>query len=350
MAVRLSVPDTLIFVTSMTDCTSCTKKLPTDGRCMTCAECGKSLHLGKSCSGVAESTFQAMGQTKREAWKCKHCRSSAPEGNASASTTDSRTVAPSGDLSVAQELAALREQLQGITDTIGNLLPLREKVDELLSLKPKIDEVLALKQSVATLDNSVQDLTARVAASEALSGKLEERVTELTATLSLQSKAISQLRGELNDSEQYSRQSNLELHGLPFTPGENLRTVLSDLAQKLEVKEFDAKDVVAVHRLPARQNKTPTVLIRFASLYMRDIWWAARKKLRPLSEDRLSPPLYLNENLTQANKDLYWKARVRGKDAHYRFVWAKNGKIFVRKEEGSPRIRVQSAADLEQLI
>lgn len=337
-------------VTIMNDCASCTKKLPSDGRCMTCAECRKSFHLGKSCSGIAETTFQAMGPAKREAWKCKNCRSLSADGSNTTGGSDSGSATPSADLSVAQELGALREQLQAIKDTIGSLLPLRDKVDELLALKPKIDEVLALKESVTVLDNSVQNLTARVTASEQLSKNLEEQVTELTATLSLQSKAISQLRAELNDSEQYSRLSNLELNGLPFTPGENLRAVLSDLAQKLEVTEFDDKDVVAVHRLPARQNKTPTVLIRFASTYIRDTWWAARKKLRPLSEDTLSPPLYLNENLTQANKDLYWKARSKGKEADYKFVWTRNGKIFARKEEGSPRIRLESIADLEQLI
>lgn len=328
----------------MTDCASCTKKLPNDGRLMSCTECRQSFHLGKSCSGIAENTFQAMGPAKRDAWKCRSCRASVSEGNASATSTDS------GDLSVAQELVTLREQLQAIKDTLANLLPLPEKVDELLALKPKIDEVLALKQSVATLDSSVQTLSARTAASEALSKKLEEQVTELTTVLSLQSKEISRLRAQLNDSEQYSRQSNLELHGLPFTPGENLRVVLSDLAQKLDVAEFDARDVVAVHRLPARENKTPIVLIRFASPYMRDIWLAARKKLRPLAKDSLSPPLFLNENLTQANKDLFWKARSRGKEANYKFVWTKNGKIFARKEEGSPLIRVESAEDLEQLI
>lgn len=45
--------------------------------------------------------------------------------------------------------------------------------------------------------------------------------------------------------------------------------------------------------------------------------------------------IYVNEQMTSTNRDLFFKARNAVKEVGYKFIWFKNNKIFVRKNEGS---------------
>ena len=43
--------------------------------------------------------------------------------------------------------------------------------------------------------------------------------------------------------------------------------------------------------------------------------------------------LYVNENLTQRRKGLFWLAKQKAKELDYKFVWASNGQIFIRVDK-----------------
>ncbi|KAG0425225.1 hypothetical protein HPB47_027597 [Ixodes persulcatus] len=74
------------------------------------------------------------------------------------------------------------------------------------------------------------------------------------------------LEGDLNDLEQRSRSTNLEIHGLPCDKDENLERIIADLGDKLDLPPLQAGDVLAIHRLAAKPGPAPPVLIRFASV------------------------------------------------------------------------------------
>lgn len=77
---------------------------------------------------------------------------------------------------------------------------------------------------------------------------------------------------------------------------------------------------------------------------------AARGRLKNLCQTDNDPKLFFNDNLTQANRELFWLTRTRGKESRFRFVWLKNAKIFAKKEEGSPVIRINTVRDLAKLV
>lgn len=171
----------------------------------------------------------------------------------------------------------------------------------------------------------------------------------LEGCVSSQAAIILRLQSELNDTEQYSRSSNLEIHDLPATPDENLGVFLSDLSQKLEIPSFSPNQVSAIHRLPKRKSGPATVLVRFTSKEVRDRCLAARSKLRDLTNSSDQTPLYFSENLTKSNRELFFASRAVAKEHNIQFVWAKNGRIYLRKEEGEPAIRLHQLSDLERL-
>ncbi|XP_064475427.1 uncharacterized protein K02A2.6-like [Ornithodoros turicata] len=68
------------------------------------------------------------------------------------------------------------------------------------------------------------------------------------------------------------------------------------------------------------------------------------------NEETSSVPPPLEGRPKRRYRELFWKARSKAKESHYRFIWVKNGRIFVRKAEGEMVIRIANAADLENIV
>lgn len=317
---------------------------------MTCSECRKVYHLGQSCSGIADSTFTTMGPVKRDKWRCRSCRSQEPRRVPSGVSQDD----PQGVLTQLSLLHEKIDSLMTVKKSVDSLCNLPAKVDELMALKPAFDflqsTVGEVQKSIEFLSNQYDSVLSRVAASELALRETQAETASLRATVSEQSLTINQLRDEVNEAEQYSRLSNLEISGLPVLPGENLAVRVCDLADRIGLSGFQAIDIQAVHRLPSRKDKTPVVLIRFRSVSIKDRWMSARSNVRSLAEAESGSRIYFNENLTRANRELFWLARNQGKEKKYKFVWVKNGKIFARKLENAPLVRINHANDLEKLV
>lgn len=320
---------------------------------MTCSECTFSYHLGQSCSGIADSTFTTMGAGKRDKWRCRTCRTGEARPNASAPRE-----------SLQAEPLDFSAQLTIVNKKLDVLLSLKESVNTLLQLPPKVDHLLALKPLVDKLTNTVEEVQK---AAEFFSAKYDTLVAEVTSqgqvvkelqgevgmlreNVSSQSAEIHRLKSELNDSEQHSRRANLEIKGVVVTPNEDLPKFVSELAIKIGLDHFQASDILAVHRLPARRDKVPDIIVKFASVGMKDSWMNGRGRLRTLHAMGSEPLLFFNENLTRVNRELFWMTRTRGKENRYKFVWVKNGRIFAKKDESHTLVRVNSVADLEKIV
>ncbi|CAN8000456.1 unnamed protein product, partial [Ixodes hexagonus] len=92
-------------------CVLCSDPLPTDGRFMTCTDCTHAYHLGKKCSGIAESTFKGMSAAKIDKWRCLACRGGMPKASFEGESASSSQVEPNDFLAqlsmVHQKLALL---------------------------------------------------------------------------------------------------------------------------------------------------------------------------------------------------------------------------------------------------
>lgn len=335
-------------MSNSTECIACFAEVPFDGGFMTCASCKHVYHLD-ACSGIAERTFKSMGASKRDKWICRTCRSR--ENRLSTGSVSEDTPSDGGNAVAAQlaEINSKLELLHSLKANVDRLCDLPAKVDDLLSLKPSVAE---MKETIKGLQESVKKyevLMQTVTENEKEVKLLRSEVSALQATMSDQTAVIAQLQSNINTNEQYSRRCNLEIHGVPCTRGENLKETLVDLAQKVEIASFDPAEVVACHRLRSRHDGTAPILVQFTSVSSKEHWMSARKKLATLSRSEHQQRLYFNDNLTRANKDLFWQARNKGKEKQYKFVWVKNAIIFAKKDETSVALRISSTRDLEKI-
>lgn len=332
-------------MTDNDDCIACHIVLPDDGRFMKCAECEHSYHLGQTCSGIAPNTFTTMGQAKRDAWVCKTCRSNKKRAGTQ----------PQVDLPHAGEAASTENLLLlEIKKSVESLPLLHEKVDSMLLMKAEVVKltktVQDLEEAVTVLTKDYHDVTKELKESQKMVKANEAEISALKFKVQEQALELKHIREEQNAAEQYSRNANLEIHGLPAQLNENLHDVLNDLAGKLELPNFSTADIAAVHRLPGKREVIPTVLIRFKSVSTKELWSEARKKLRPLHDSGSLPKLFFNDNLTKMNRDLFWSARTAAKAKGYKFAWVKSGKIYVKKDEKASLIRVNRQEDVEKIV
>ena len=59
--------------------------------------------------------------------------------------------------------------------------------------------------------------------------------------------------------------------------------------------------------------------------------------------------LYINENLTQRRKRLFWKTKQKAIELDYSYIWSNNGQIYVRKDQDNDRIAIKTESDLDNL-
>lgn len=230
---------------------------------------------------------------------------------------------------------------------------LHSKLDALLLLKTEFSKLATtvndVEKSVYFLAKKYDTVLSELKSTQEKVATQEVEMQALKRTLQVQSKQLEQLLHEQNEAEQYSRKGNMEIHGFPMAVNENLSEWIVQLAEMLKVPKFSAGDIVAIHRLPAKQGFIPAVLVRFASVAIKETWFGLRGKLRQLYESDALPRLFFNENLTRTNRRLFSLARVAAKANNYKFVWVKGGKIFVKKFEDAPLIRVNSEADIGKI-
>lgn len=183
---------------------------------------------------------------------------------------------------------------------------------------------------------------------------IEKDVSEMKKEIGVLNNEVLKLKSSLNDLEQYSRNCNLEISGIPTSENENLTETLGKIAQL--VGFHDDLNIAKIHRVPTRSNKDPKPIICQFNLRSDrdDFLLKARGKknlnINDLDSNFVPSTFYVNEHLTMQNKYILSKAKQFRRDhQEFKYVWCRDGKVFVRKNENSKAIRIKSDTDLTQL-
>lgn len=315
-------------------CLACHKSFHGEEQYLLCCECNFHYHVG-NCSGVSLSAYRKKTDATIKTWKCATCKTTKPRGSHNTTNFNDET-----EVDLSREINEIHRKL-------AVLIEMKVKVDALDEIKATVDSV---EQAVQEMAKKYDEVISQMKQQNADITGLKKRVEKLEVKVN--DFEIGKLKQELNDLDQYSRRLNLEIHGMPYHAGENLLDKLNRLADDLDVPHLSDQDVEAVHRLPPKRktdnaSKTetvPPILVRFFSRKIRDSWLAKKSELR-----KTKSKIFLNENLTAQNKQLFWKMKTRAVEREYQFVWHKSGKLFVRRSPRDRVIRIITMDDLEKI-
>jgi uncharacterized protein YoxC len=101
----------------------------------------------------------------------------------------------------------------------------------------------------------------------------------------------------------------------------------------------------------------PIVIITFKSKINKTNFLAAKGNLTltnicdfmTLTEEEKKQTIYINENLTEKQRYLYYLARQKKKELGYRFCWTRHGSVFMRKDEHGKVTKIEKESDLKDL-
>lgn len=200
-----------------------------------------------------------------------------------------------------------------------------------------------LKKSVQFMSNQYDKLLEEVVVLKCIKANHEVMTTKIVS-----------LENRVNELEQYSRCKNIEIKGVEECPDENLKQLVVKIANKLGATEIIEKNIDIVHRVGNMNNRSPKdIIVQFKDRESRNRV-ISNKKVRIVSNEvtggKNVNPIYLNEHLTPFNKQLFWEAKLKSKECDYRYVWVKDGKIFVRKNEKDRACRIRNEEDLKKIV
>uniref|UniRef100_A0A8D8Y1M0 FP protein C-terminal domain-containing protein n=1 Tax=Cacopsylla melanoneura TaxID=428564 RepID=A0A8D8Y1M0_9HEMI len=195
------------------------------------------------------------------------------------------------------------------------------------------------------------------------SGKIDEFLVEMKELREKQAaleKENYELRRQvksmaiiIEDLDQYSRNRNIQIDNVPEEQDEDLKEMVINVGKKLDV-EIETKEIDAIHRLPTtRKESIKPIVVQFTTRQVRENIMSKRKTkittrdLKMAGEEKI---VYINEHLTRNKKSIMFEARKLKNEKGYKFLWTRNGKIFIRKEERSHVIELRCIDDLEKIV
>ena len=148
--------------------------------------------------------------------------------------------------------------------------------------------------------------------------------------------------------------------GVPQFQNENVTEIILSLSSKLDVN-LTANDVSIAHRIPVKRPRLSSesnvtrrhsgIIVRFISRQKRNEMYSNRMKAKDISDFPVQGmnKLYVNENLTQRCKRLFWLAKQKAKGLDYKFIWTSNSQIFIREDEKADNLPIRTEYVLDNL-
>ncbi|XP_013195979.1 uncharacterized protein LOC106139142 [Amyelois transitella] len=172
---------------------------------------------------------------------------------------------------------------------------------------------------------------------------------------------IKQLEAKVENLERQLKSSSIELRNIPSQINETKEDLINIVkaagtALDLHVETSTIKDVYRVHG----KTNNKTIVAELNSVVLKENLIKAVKnhnKKNPekkfstanLKVEGPSIPVYLSESLPAKSRKLFYLARNTASASGFKYCWTHNGRVFLRKTDGSPLIRVECEEDINSL-
>lgn len=206
-----------------------------------------------------------------------------------------------------------------------------------------VDKVVTkLKDSIDFNTKIIEDLRSELC-------KRDQAITDLQQQLH---RINADFQEEVDQINHYSRRNNIEIHGIPELPQENIYSLLHNIGKTLDC-EVQQHDIDIAHRIPSTNKSLPRpIIVKFLNRWKKNEIMVAKKNKKMLTSSlgfsTLDQPIFINDHLTPKTKGILRRAKeLRNKG--FKFVWSRDGKVFVRKDETSQVKTVKSIDDIVKL-
>ena len=163
---------------------------------------------------------------------------------------------------------------------------------------------------------------------------------------------VNDFQRPINNIEQYLRVDNVEVVGLP-EPAEDLtdEDSLVDVFNQLDhgfTEPISSYDINISLVIPSRRRDGKRVVIcKFMSRKSKIAVLEAKKYKKDLKYN--NNLIFINEHLSPNNRKLFALASEKKHSLDYKYLWTKNGTIFMRKNDTAQAIIINDEEDIYNL-
>lgn len=294
--------------------------------------CQNVFHI--KCASTKNHDSQLLTRGAKKEWQCDGCKPAKDKSSLSSSKSASFSTAVTKEFLVKTFEAFKNEVFEELHKNSKDFTDFRASLD---FFSDALDKTNKLMEEVRTSCN-----------------ELKKENQELRRENLALKNQVTSVEIRMRNLEQYSRRTNIEISGVPETKGEVVGELLQDVAKAVRVDMRHA-NVVAAHRVPTfNKQRAAPIIVKFVTSEERDMWITAFKEVRPLTADKINPAfnkvkVFINEHLSPENKKLLSKTKEVAREKGYKYVWSREGKLFVRRENGDRCKKIDSESDLIKL-
>lgn len=293
-----------------------------------CKQCEAWFHI--KCVNMKKNELEAIISSKYK-WKCDSCVKK------KSSLIDSAA----GGADKTEKL-----------DTIEKLL--LDLVSQVRELKDQFKEQ---QKSLEYTHDKLDDQGKLINTTNEELKKIKVEVEQLK-TENVNLRAVNEnLQSRVNHLEIYSRRNCVEIHGIPqLSKNENLLSIIQDVGRALHFPITDTM-LDAYHRMKSTQNQknaAPGIIIKFCRRVDVEEFFRRKKIKRTLTTRDLNiglqgeaNPVYINESLSPSQRQLFYHCRQFKLKNSTKYLWTKNGIIYMRGNENSQVVQINSEKDLK---
>lgn len=289
-----------------------------------CMFCNNYLHV--ECTKVR--TSEKLKNIRRDIWKCDSC-------------TDKYENDPMYDMMVKimikqNEIIAQNTEIHAQFSKITKLeTKANEHAKSLEFISKKFDDFVTFTQETKhTLADHNKKLV-----------ELENDNSNLKTT-------VESLKARVEELEQRSRNCNIEITNIPETTREDPVLVVVKIGEALGVVNPESAIQVA-HRVPSKRSPKP-LIVNFVSRKHREEWMQAYRKKKGLSAEEINnnfpkQRVYINDHLAPHMKRLFGEVKSCAKQQQIKYVWSRDGKIYVKKDDNHKVLKINSIQDMNKI-
>ena len=241
----------------------------------------------------------------------------------------------------------IKEMLVEIHTTVATILRENQELKQ---------EILELKSALNANQRETEKLKTNLTKAEKASDTLRNELNHTRMKLKDHIEEMNNLEEKYDDLEQYSRKNSLEILGVPEGAYTSTDEVVIRIGEAINV-DIKPEDIEISHKL--KRKTTKPVIVKFVSQKVKSLLYKARTKLKNVKTSDVFPSspfasredqrIFINENLTNYLRELYWKANKMKKDNMITSTWTMDGKIFVKTSPSGAPVRIYCVEDLDDL-
>lgn len=344
------------------NCKKCTRPVRGNTKIVNCSSCNALFH--PSCGKISDSLIKEIEEGTSD-WRCPSCRSTDKRKSIVSNNVRQRNASVSSDINDKQEATSVP-----IDTTIGSNISvtLNNLSASFKMLNAQHQQLTSSFDTISRQLEELQSLSTAVTAHD-------KKIITLETENKFMKSTIKALSLRLDNVDQKFYNNKLQISRVPYTEGEDLYNITAEIGKNLKIY-INKDDILDAHRFRSvnmnnRNSPIPTdgiqptssnnenkqssrdnpIIIQFKSVYVKN---SILKSYRNFKNNLYfdideKNRIFINDHLSSNRRRLFYKARVFCKSNNYKYVWTNSGNIYIRKNENSKKILINSLTNFASI-